>query len=228
MAFSKAALLALAASVFHVTQAWKVDIPPCISEHKPFVYSGCYQDGAYGVQTLTNKSPLDPKSMTPEKCMADCKGNGFRYAGIKHHGMCYCGNTVNGPQSPESSCNWPCNGNKEQICGGDNLLSIWQDPTFDHADSATIADYKSLGCYTDNASPKRALQYRAQVNQYAMTIEMCLGACQREGFPYAGTENGSKYLYISRSPGMLKFGLVNAPVRGMLVRNCALAWHRAC
>ncbi|KAG8416535.1 hypothetical protein J3458_007117 [Metarhizium acridum] len=151
MTLYRSVLAVAAAALVSITQAWNIELPPCIEPFKPFIYSGCFQDGS--PNALVFRSSLDQKNMTVEKCIADCKGNGFRYAGLEYYGVCFCGATVNGAQLDESKCSFPCSGNKTETCGGDNTLSIWQDPTFPKSpNDVTVDDYKSLGCYTDDFS----------------------------------------------------------------------------
>ena len=65
-------------------------------------------------------------------------------------GECYCGNRLSSPTASESDCSFACNGDKSQICGGFNRLSVWEDPTIEE-DVAGPTDYDSLGCYTEGA-----------------------------------------------------------------------------
>ncbi|GAO16937.1 uncharacterized protein UV8b_02890 [Ustilaginoidea virens] len=131
--------------------------------------------------------------MTVEQCVAECKGNGFRYAGLEYYGVCYCGATVNGPQLDESKCSFPCSGNKTEKCGGDNTLSVWQDPTFPKApNEVTVQDYKSLGCYTDESHLGRTLSYPLALDAATFTTKKCLAACEKQGYPFAGTEFGKE------------------------------------
>lgn len=188
---SFAAALAATAFVNHV-QAWNIDLPPCISPFKPFVYSGCFQDGSS--PTLSFRSDMDTNSATVEGCMAECKGNGFRYAGLEYYGVCFCGNSVDGGQLADSQCTFPCNGNKSEVCGGDNKLSVYQDTTFLPIDDTTTGDYANLGCYYDDSNIGKALSYSQDaVNGNGLTTETCLAACKKGGYPFAGTEFGGMY-----------------------------------
>ncbi|KAL1835944.1 hypothetical protein VTJ49DRAFT_5849 [Mycothermus thermophilus] len=83
--------MAAAALVARV-RATEVFLPPCLDPFQPFVYSGCFAE-AQGTQILPYRSPATPDDMTVEKCVAECKGNGYRYAGLVYYGVCYCGQT---------------------------------------------------------------------------------------------------------------------------------------
>ncbi|KAK4167593.1 WSC domain-containing protein [Cladorrhinum sp. PSN259] len=183
---------AAAMAVVAVVKATEVFLPPCLDPFQPFVYSGCYAE-ASGTQILPYRSPAQSSDMTVEKCVAECKGNGYRYAGLVYYGVCYCGQTVNGAATEETSCSLPCNGDNTETCGGNGAFSIYQDPTFQPVDSVTIEDYDSLGCWTDESSLGRALTYRQnQVDGSSMTTESCLQACKSGGFPFAGTQYGGE------------------------------------
>ncbi|PON20484.1 hypothetical protein TGAM01_v210654 [Trichoderma gamsii] len=193
MSFSRSLVAAVATlSLVTSTHAWNVELPPCLDKFQPFVYSGCFQDGGPGnPNALIFRSTLPSNNMTVEECVSECKGNGFRYAGLEYYGVCFCGGTVDGPQLDDSQCSFPCNGNKSETCGGNNILSVWQDPTFP-TKQVTIGDYKAAGCYSDNSQQGRALSWSANVDSSTFTTESCLAACEAEGFPLAGTEYGSE------------------------------------
>lgn len=179
----------LAATAFFTqVQAWHIDLPGCTAPFRPFVYSGCFADNTADA-TLSFHSDADRYNMTVEVCMAECKGNGFRYAGLEYYGECYCGNAVNGLSIDESQCNFPCTGNKSEVCGGGNIISVYQDTTFDLIDDTTVNDYAPLGCYFDNSPVGKALSYpQDAVNGDSLTTEKCLAACKKQGYPFAGTE----------------------------------------
>lgn len=118
-------------------------------------------------------------------------GNGYRYAGLKYYGVCYCGSALNGPQLDDSECSFPCSGNPDEVCGGNNQLSVWEDPTIPNEPvNVSVDDYESLGCYTDDAEEGRALSFDITVPADTFTPSTCLDACRLQGFPYAGTEYG--------------------------------------
>lgn len=202
-----AALRSMAAAVAAVAlvgrvQANEVHLPPCLDPFQPFVYAGCFQQQA-NTQLFPFRSPLSQDNMTVEQCVADCKGNGYRYAGLVFHGVCYCGATVNGPQVDDSQCSFPCTGNQTEKCGADNVFSVYQDPTFEPIQNVTTADYVPLGCWTDDSSLGRALVYHQdQLDATHMTTETCLQACRNGGFPFAGTEFGGTY--ITDGPNALR------------------------
>ncbi|RGP59271.1 hypothetical protein FSPOR_11421 [Fusarium sporotrichioides] len=188
-----------------VAQAWHTEYPPCLDPFQPYVAAGCFQDGVQGSNAgaLIYRSGQNQYNMTVEKCVAECKGNGFRYAGLKYYGVCYCGSTVGGAQLSDDQCTYPCTGDSTETCGSDNALNIWQDPTFKTTNLGgvvtnlpgtvqSIAGYKPNGCYTDNSSKGRALTWPMDVDSSSMTPTSCLTACADQGFPLAGLEYGGE------------------------------------
>ncbi|KAL2753572.1 hypothetical protein ACRALDRAFT_1077437 [Sodiomyces alcalophilus JCM 7366] len=174
-----------------MVQAWHNEEPPCPSEFAPFEYSGCYAD-ADG-KSLVYRSSVTSDGMTVEACSAICKGNGFRYSGLKYYGICFCGNVVDGDQLDESECSFPCNGNADQVCGGDDSLSVHSDPTFPDPDQVDEDDYVDIGCWTDDSTAGRALSWpQDQLSSSEMTPQLCIAACRAGGFPHAGVEYGSE------------------------------------
>ncbi|KAK2050561.1 WSC-domain-containing protein [Colletotrichum somersetense] len=189
------ALAAFAATAL-LTQvtATTVELPPCLDDFQPFAYSGCFQDkGTLGEPALDFRSSTNQSENTVEKCVAECKGNSYRYAGLTYYGVCYCSQTVNSPSLPEASCNFPCTANSTETCGGDGAFSVWQDTTFPPSTGVTINDFESLGCYTDDTDHGRTIAERQdQVASDTMTPSTCLQACADDGYPFAGLEYGGE------------------------------------
>ncbi|KAI4597013.1 hypothetical protein KJ359_004924 [Pestalotiopsis sp. 9143b] len=170
--------------------AWYRELPSCLDEFQPFVQVGCFDNGEPGGQeALSVKTELSVTGMTVETCVAECKGNGFRYAGLAWYGNCYCGQTVDTAMLDAGQCSLPCDGNKTEVCGGDTAVNVYQDPTFLPVADATVDEYVALGCYTDGSSLGKALFYQqAMADTSAVTTEACLTRCLAGGFPFAGTE----------------------------------------
>ncbi|KAJ8127536.1 hypothetical protein O1611_g6100 [Lasiodiplodia mahajangana] len=181
-------------SLINTAQAWYNELPSCLTPFDPFVYSGCYDNGQVGQkEALSLRTDLDSQNMTVETCVAHCKGNDYRLAGLSYYGVCYCGQTVSTALLPEDQCSFPCTGNSSETCGGDTQVNIWMDPTFPPlADQTDISEYVPVGCWTDDSSDGKALFYRQDsLASDAMTTETCLQACLAGGFPFAGTEYGN-------------------------------------
>ncbi|KAI9673516.1 MAG: hypothetical protein M1829_004023 [Trizodia sp. TS-e1964] len=167
--------------------------PPCTYPFAPWSYSGCYTDPSVP-RALSFDTQLPQDGMTVELCIATCKANGYRYAGLEYYFQCFCGESINGPPAPQSECNYACTGNSAETCGGFDRVSIYQDPTAPVIDAAVASlNYKSQGCYTEGTNG-RALVYRQdQVPASTLTTELCLAACALGGYPWAGTEYGGEW-----------------------------------
>lgn len=52
--------------------------------------------------------------------------SGYLYAGLEFGAECYCGHKVQASNASESECNMECKGERSNICGGVNRLSIYR------------------------------------------------------------------------------------------------------
>jgi len=215
-----------AVALVQTVSGWHIELPPCLSPFRPFVYTGCFED-LHSPNALTYRSSQNTQNMTVEKCVAECKGNGFRYAGLEYYGECYCGATVNGKQaSSPSQCSFACTGNSSQVCGGNDRISVYQDPTFPVSDDVTINNYVPLGCYTDNSPLGKTLAWRMDnVDPNTLTPEKCLTACKAQGYPFAGTEYSRKSP-LARNPRPRPNALLTGELRRMLLRCRAGQRHQ--
>lgn len=166
-------------------------LPNCADEYKPFVSKGCFADA--DSNSLVQRSGQDQQKMTIELCTAECKSNGFRYAGLKYYGVCYCGSFLDSEELDDAQCNQPCTGDKSQICGSDDNLSVWEDPTFSAVPAdVEVSDYEDLGCHTDDSHIGRTLSYPMSIPADSFTPSACIAACKSQGFAYAGVEYASE------------------------------------
>ncbi|KAK9779177.1 putative WSC domain-containing protein [Seiridium cardinale] len=193
MASSRSIAAIAAFALVSSTCAWYNELPTCLNEFQPFVPVGCFDNGLPGEkEALSMKTDLPVTGMTTEICVAECKGNGFRYAGLAWYGSCYCGQTVDRAIVDSSQCSLPCDGNKTEACGGDTQINVYQDPTFLPVNETTVDEYVGLGCYTDESSYGRALFYQQDLDIESVDTETCLKSCLTGGFPFAGTEYGQE------------------------------------
>ena len=89
-----------------------------------FRYVGCWRDD--GNRTLTGASSSAPGFMTNRACREYCRERGFNFAGTQLRNYCFCGNSYDRlGQAPEPECNTPCDGNKEEMCGGSWRNSVF-------------------------------------------------------------------------------------------------------
>ena len=109
--------------------------------------------------------------------------------------QCYCGNALamsGSLYSPTTSpsnttaCSIRCAGKNEELCGGNNALSVYKNPKFKApAIKNPVGKYASKGCLTDPNTSGRALAGAATTNA-AMTAEMCVKFCLGKSMNYAG------------------------------------------
>ncbi|TQN64654.1 WSC domain-containing protein [Colletotrichum shisoi] len=225
------ALAALAAATL-LTQvtATTTELPPCLDAFQPFAYAGCFKEkGTNNENALDFRSSSDQTKNTVEKCVAECKGNSYRYAGLTYHGVCYCSQTVNSPLLDEGSCNFPCTANNTETCGGDGAFSVWQDPTFPSSAGVSINDFQSIGCYTDDTNHGRTIAERQdQVAFDTMTPALCLQACADDGYPFAGVEYGGECycgVVMGNYTQPATSDKCNVPCTGDKTKNCGGAGH---
>lgn len=48
------------------------------------------------------------------------------FAGLEFGAECYCGHKIQAPNASESECNMECKGERSNLCGGANRLSIYR------------------------------------------------------------------------------------------------------
>ncbi|TEY80413.1 hypothetical protein BOTCAL_0038g00110 [Botryotinia calthae] len=170
-----------------LAERWAPELPTCTNT-TDFVYAGCFIDPS-SPSALLFRTDLNSQNMTVEICIDFCKGNGYKYAGLEYYGQCFCGASVGGPQTSESNCSFPCTGSNTESCGGNDIISVYQDTTFPTVDNTTISDYTPMGCYSDLGPNGRTLAWRQdQIPDANLTIEACLHACKEGGYAFAGVE----------------------------------------
>ncbi len=87
MAALRSAVAVAAIALVQSVHGWNLQLPTCTSPFQPFVYTGCYKDLS-NPNTLPFQADVqgeDAQTMTVEKCVAICKGNGYRYAGLEYY-----------------------------------------------------------------------------------------------------------------------------------------------
>jgi len=87
-------------------------------------YIGCYVDGN---ERDLSHAPRHGKRwrMSEDACIAACKRDGYKYAGIQWGVECWCGNNYGRyGNASESTCNIICRGNKHHKCGGNWRNSV--------------------------------------------------------------------------------------------------------
>ncbi|KAJ6262673.1 hypothetical protein Dda_3485 [Drechslerella dactyloides] len=179
--------------------------PVCPYAFTDWEYVDCYNDP--DGKTLRFNPKINGPDMTIEKCWAACKGNGYRYAGLEYYSRCGCGNEIDGTPYVDGGdvgkgCNAACAGNTDQICGGSKAISVYRDPTFPTDVDLNTAGtgYDSIGCFAE--VPGKLLTDDQDIDKNAMTPELCLSTCGKQGYAYAGLEYGQEcYCAPKLAPG---------------------------
>lgn len=150
---------------------------------------GCYTEATSG-RALTGSAKSDPQ-MSVEMCSSLCSG--FAYMGVEYGSECYCGNSLNAGSAlgVSTTCNMPCAGDKTELCGGPNRLTLYKNSAVTTTSvNPTIGVANFQGCYIEPV-PARALTYRAY-SAANNTVQGCQSTCSAAGYAVAGLEYGSE------------------------------------
>ncbi|KAK3400633.1 hypothetical protein B0T20DRAFT_348523 [Sordaria brevicollis] len=91
---------------------------------------GCFMKGSLEVEyTYFVKDRMD-WDLKVESCVYTCKIHGYGSAGMQNGNQCWCGwmreeNKESKLVEDQSECNVPCAGDESQICGGKNVLAVY-------------------------------------------------------------------------------------------------------
>lgn len=92
-----------------------------------------------------------------------------------------------------------CRGSSDQICGGPNALSMYNNTAYVSPGPAKrVGKYDSIGCVSDPNNGGRALQ-GASMQDPQMDNGKCVKFCLRNGFHYAGIEFGTECEFCPRA-----------------------------
>lgn len=85
-----------------------------------------------------------------------------------------------------------CRGASDQICGGPNALSLFNNTGYvSPAPAARVGKYDSIGCVSDPNNGGRALQ-GASMTDDNIDNGKCVKFCLGKGLRYAGIEYGKE------------------------------------
>ncbi|XP_060106065.1 sialate:O-sulfotransferase 2 [Heteronotia binoei] len=144
-------------------------------------YIGCYVDNIHR-RALRGVSFFDYKKMTLFRCQDNCAERGYLYAGLEFGAECYCGHKIQAPNVSDSECNMECKGEKSNICGGVNRLSIYRlELAQESARRYGSAIFR--GCFRRPENVSVALlASRAMKN---MSVDRCVDFCTGKEYPLA-------------------------------------------
>lgn len=136
-------------------------------------YIGCYIDDTQK-RALRGVSFFDYKKMTVFRCQDNCAERGYMFAGLEFGAECYCGHKIQAPNSSDSECNMECKGEKSNLCGGANRLSIYRlELSQESARRYGSAIFK--GCFHRPDNVTLALPFSAVIQN--MSVDKCVDMC---------------------------------------------------
>ncbi|XP_061134924.1 sialate:O-sulfotransferase 2 isoform X1 [Syngnathus typhle] len=136
-------------------------------------YLGCYVDSTQK-RALKGVSFFDYKRMTVFRCQDNCAERGYMYAGLEFGAECYCGHKIQTANASESECNMECKGEKSNMCGGANRLSIYRlELSQESARRHGSAIFK--GCFHRPDNISLALPFRISIQN--MSVDKCVDTC---------------------------------------------------
>ncbi|KAI9158361.1 WSC domain-containing protein [Paramyrothecium foliicola] len=89
---------------------------------------GCYAESS--TKPILEKQMSGPggnSALTIPKCQHTCYLENRRFAGLQEGNQCWCSNYIFGDWTQnQTACNLPCSGDKESVCGGKGLITIFE------------------------------------------------------------------------------------------------------
>ncbi|XP_008115546.2 sialate:O-sulfotransferase 2 isoform X1 [Anolis carolinensis] len=144
-------------------------------------YIGCYVDNTHR-RALRGVSFFDYKKMTLFRCQDNCAERGYLYAGLEFGAECYCGHKIQAANVSNSECNMECKGEKSNICGGVNRLSIYRlELAQESARRYGSAIFR--GCFRRPENVTLALPASRVMKN--MSVDRCVDFCTSKEFPLA-------------------------------------------
>lgn len=107
------------------------------STHEPSPTSwnalGCFIDEDVKYPAMEFLLSSDDPALQIKSCEDQCwkaSNSTVLYAGVKQGNQCWCSSYVGGQISTDQKhCNIPCSGNKNEMCGGKNLMNAFEPVT---------------------------------------------------------------------------------------------------
>ncbi|KAK5989408.1 WSC domain-containing protein [Cladobotryum mycophilum] len=152
-------------------------------------YIGCYKDNNPARQ-LSNQIYGNDNNTNP-MCIQACAENKYVFCASQYHTECWGGNTIPNLKVDDANCNYYCNGDINQVCGGNGdgtaaYMSLFADTL--QFDGNTTAPLHLL--------PVVLLSTLAALPNFAATdkktVAQCVDACKSSKNIYAGVEYGGE------------------------------------
>ena len=132
--------------------------------------------------------PHIDRRLTIDRCQFRCFG--YSYFGVENGRQCYCGNAIQNGAIPAdmTGCDVQCAGNRNQVCGGDGMINIYQVQQAASPGQPRIVTYTYDGCYTEPEGGRALTKIYTSLQQ---TQDKCLRDCAYGGYTYAAVEDGT-------------------------------------
>lgn len=142
-------------------------------------YLGCWVDsnapfdmGPYWTRAGGNSNSVD-------WCVAHCRSQGFRYAGLQYGVSCMCGDTYGSQgRASERECSYTCPGNASQQCGGYLRNSVYA-TGFSGGDQAVTAEESDPERWIAVLRDQLALLEQKIGSDYKRTSEMLVDTLEQ-------------------------------------------------
>ncbi|XP_030316617.1 WSC domain-containing protein 2 [Calypte anna] len=142
-------------------------------------YIGCYVDNTRR-RALRGVSFFDYKKMTVFRCQDNCAERGYLYAGLEFGAECYCGHKIQAPNASELECNMECKGERSNLCGGANRLSVYRlELAQESARRYGSAIFR--GCFHRPENLSMALPVSQRMLN--MSVDKCVDFCTEKEYP---------------------------------------------
>eukprot|EP01060_Flectonema_neradi_P041556 TRINITY_DN98_c0_g1_i4.p1 TRINITY_DN98_c0_g1~~TRINITY_DN98_c0_g1_i4.p1 ORF type:complete len:469 (+),score=99.64 TRINITY_DN98_c0_g1_i4:261-1667(+) len=141
-----------------------------------YQYMGCFLDPQ---KTVMHEKVQKEGIMTIEWCLDYCvTQKSYDYFAVEAKSWCLCGSAAEYTKfGPSEYCNMPCDGDSDEICGGDFAMSVYK------------PSYVLVGCYSDSLEePDLPVGNTSTSNSAAS----CHRYCSELGYTYFGLENSTQ------------------------------------
>ncbi|KAM0491044.1 hypothetical protein D7B24_002172 [Verticillium nonalfalfae] len=178
-----------------------------------YQYVGCFRENTPGRQLANQLYGNDENTIA--MCVEACAAGNYVFCGTQYHRECWAGPTIPRERVADVNCNFDCDGDLNQICGGNGIatgpggayISLFADTLRFDGNETNIPEpeepvdptdpivnpgvdgYISIGCYTE-APGSRALPFFFATED--QTVAMCVDACSLRDYEFAGVQYGGE------------------------------------
>eukprot|EP00057_Strongylocentrotus_purpuratus_P034985 XP_797290.3 PREDICTED: kremen protein 2 [Strongylocentrotus purpuratus] len=124
----------------------------------------CFLPGYQGCYRNTNSNPYfsitppQPFDQTLQDCARDCYSQGYEFAGVSGQ-RCSCDNSnepAEGEELGPAACQTACQGDSDQVCGGNNAISVY-DASLGQCGLKRVIEDGDSGYLTSKGFPSKYL-----------------------------------------------------------------------